>query len=146
MKQFKLALLVLVGLVSSGCGSNHTNASNLNGTWNATLMGNSDSTVLAFGTSLQVDNNGSVSVLNFKFTTNSPCFVTGETETGSFALSGNFNGQLTGNFGMTVQSGTPTGNTLTLTGSAAGNTISGNWTLTGSPGCTGSGTFSMTKM
>jgi hypothetical protein len=33
-----------------------------------------------------------------------------------------------------------------LTGSAAGNTISGNWTLTGSSGCTGSGTFSMTRM
>jgi len=146
MKQFTAALLVLAGLVLSGCGSNHTNASNLNGTWNATLMGNNNSTVLAFGTSLQVDNNGSVSVLSFKFTTNSPCFVTGETETGSFTLAGNFNGQVTGNFGMTVQSGTPTGNTLTLTGSAAGNTISGNWTLTGSPGCTGSGTFSMTKM
>jgi len=28
----------------------------------------------------------------------------------------------------------------------AGNTISGNWTLTGSPGCTGSGTFTTTKM
>ena len=146
MKQFAVALLVLVGLVLTGCGANNTNASNLNGTWNATLMGNNNSTVLAFGTSLQVNNNGSVSVLNFKFTTNSPCFVTGETETGSFTLAGNFNGQVNGNFGMIVQSGTPTGNTLTLTGSAAGNTISGNWTLTGSSGCTGSGTFSMTRM
>ena len=67
-------------------------------------------------------------------------------ESGSFTLAGNFNGQLNGKFGMIVQSGTPTGNTLTLTGSAAGSTISGNWMLTGSSGCTGSGTFSMTKM
>jgi hypothetical protein len=146
MKLLAVRLSVLVGLLLTGCGSNNTNPSNLNGTWNATLMGNNNSTELAFGTSLQVNNNGSVSVLNFQFTTNSPCFVRGETETGSFTLSGNFNGQVNGTFGMIVQSGTPSGNTLTLTGSAAGNTISGNWTLTGSTGCTGSGTFTMTKM
>jgi hypothetical protein len=145
MRQFAIALLVLVGSVLSGCGSNNTNPSNLTGSWNATLVGNNNSTVLAFGTSLQLNNSGSVSVLNFKFTTNSPCFVMGETETGSFTLVGNFNGQMNGTFGMTVQSGTPSGNTLTLTGTAAGNTISGNWTLTGSSGCSGSGTFTMTK-
>lgn len=47
---------------------------------------------------------------------------------------------------MTVQSSTPTGNTLTLTGAVTGNTITGTWTLTGSSGCTGSGAFTMTKM
>jgi hypothetical protein len=145
MNKLAVALFVLVGLVLTGCGSNNTNASDLNGTWNATLRGNNNSTVLAFGTSLEVNNNGSVSVLNFEFTTGSGCFVMGETETGSFTLAGNFNGQVNGQFGMIVQSGTPSGNTLTLTGTAAGNTISGNWTLTGSTGCTGSGTFSMTK-
>jgi hypothetical protein len=54
MKLLAVVLLVLVGLVLTGCGSNNTNPSNLNGTWNATLMGNNNSTVLAFGTSLQV--------------------------------------------------------------------------------------------
>jgi hypothetical protein len=146
MKQLAVRLLVLVGLVLTGCGSNNTNPSDLNGTWNATLMGINNSTVLAFGTSLQVNNNGSVSVLNFEFTTNSPCFLMGETATGSFTLAGNSNGQVNGKFGMIVQSGTPSGNTLTLSGTAAGNAISGTWSLTGSPGCTGSGTFTMTKM
>ena len=146
MKQFAVALFVLVALVLTGCGSNPTNPSNLSGTWNATLTGNNNSTVLAFGTSLQINQDGSVSVVNFQFTTNSPCFVRGETESGSFTLAGNFNGQVNGNFGLIVRSGTPSGNTLTLTGSAAGNSISGNWTLNGNPGCTGSGTFTMTKM
>jgi hypothetical protein len=47
---------------------------------------------------------------------------------------------------MTVQSSTPTGNTFTLSGAVSGNTIAGTWTLTGSLGCTGSGSFTMTKM
>jgi hypothetical protein len=93
-----------------------------------------------------VNNDGSVSFVNFQFTTNSPCFVRGETESGSFTLAANLNGQVNGTFGLIVRSGTPSGNTLALTGTAAGNSISGNWTLTGSPGCTGSGTFTMTKM
>jgi hypothetical protein len=47
---------------------------------------------------------------------------------------------------MNVQSGSPSGNTLALAGTTSGNTISGTWTLTGSSGCTGNGTFTMTKM
>jgi len=65
---------------------------------------------------------------------------------GSFTLGGNFNGNASGKFGMTVQSSMPTGNSLTLSGAVSGNTISGTWTLTGSSGCTGSGSFTMTKM
>jgi hypothetical protein len=57
---------------------------------------------------------------------------------------GNFNGNMTGSFGMTVNSATP-GNSLKLTGTANGNTITGNWTLFGA-GCTGTGTFTMTRM
>lgn len=46
---------------------------------------------------------------------------------------------------MSVVSGVPSGNHLTLNGTVAGNTISGKWNLTGSGGCTGSGTFVMNK-
>lgn len=86
-----------------------------------------------------------MSISNFQFTTSSPCFAS-ESESGSFTLSGNFNGNVTGSFGMTIQSTSPTGNTLALTGKVNGNAITGNWTLTGSSGCTGNGTFTMNKM
>jgi hypothetical protein len=145
MKQFAVFILLAVGLALVGCGSN-SNPANINGTWNATLMGNNNTTAFAFGTSLSTNGDGSLTVTNFSFTTNSPCFVSGETESGAFTLSGNFSGQVNGKFGMVVQSGSPSGNTLTLSGTAKGNTISGTWTLTGSSGCTGSGTFTMTKM
>ncbi len=145
MKQFAIAILLAVGLALVGCGSN-SNPANVNGTWNATLLSNGSQTSFAFGTSLSVNGDGSLTITNFTFNTDSPCFVSGETESGSFTLSGNFNGQVHGSFGMTVQSGSPAGNTLTLSGTATGNTISGNWTLTGGTGCTGSGTFTMTKI
>ena len=147
MKQFAVFVLLAAGLMLAGCGSSGgANPANINGNWNATLMGNSNTTSFAFGTSLAVNADGSVSVSNFSFTTNSPCFGTGETESGSFTLGGNFNGQVNGSFGMTVQSGSPSGNTLKLNGTVAnGNTITGTWTLTGSSGCSGSGSFTMTK-
>lgn len=146
MKRLAVVVLFVAGLALIGCGSN-SSSSNINGTWNATLMGNNNTTMFAFGTSLTASGNGnSVTVSNFSFTTNSPCFESGDTESGSFGLSGNFNGQTNGTFGMTIKSGTPAGNTLVLNGVVSGNKISGTWTLTGSTTCTGSGTFTMNKM
>ena len=145
MQRLRAALVVCVGMALIGCGSNGSN-SNINGTWNATLVSGGNPTVFSFGTSFEVNGDGSLSVSNFQFTTNSPCFVSGERESGSFTLSGNFNGSVNGTFAFTVQSGNPSGNALALSGTANGNTISGTWTLTGSGGCTGNGTFTMTKM
>jgi hypothetical protein len=146
LRRFVAGIVLLISLALIGCGSNSSNPSNINGTWNATLVSGGNATVFTFGTSLKENGDGSLSVSNFSFTTNSLCFVSGETETGSFTLSGNFNGAVSGKFGFTVESGSPTGNTLALSGDANGNTISGTWTLTGSSGCTGNGTFTMTKV
>lgn len=146
MKRFSIAFVLVLGLVLVGCGSNSSKASNINGTWNASLISAANQTLFSFGTSLKVNGDSSLSISNFQFTTSSPCFVSGETETGSFTLGGDFNGNVNGKFGFTVQSGDPTGNTLALSGTANGNTIAGTWTLTGSGGCTGNGTFTMTKM
>ncbi|HKV77068.1 MAG TPA: hypothetical protein VJP02_02940 [Candidatus Sulfotelmatobacter sp.] len=146
MRPFAAGMVLLISLALVGCGSNSSNASNINGTWNATLVSGGNATVFTFGTSLKENGDGSLTVSNFSFTTNSPCFVAGETESGSFTLSGDFNGNVNGKFGFNVQSGSPTGNTLALSGAANGNTISGTWTLTGSSGCTGNGTFTMTKV
>ena len=145
MKQFAVALLVAVGLVLGGCGSN-SNSSNINGTWNASLVGTNNQTAFTFGTTLSAGSNGSLSISSFSFSTSSACFASGETETGSFGLSGNLNGQTNGTFGMTIKSQGSAANTLVLNGVVASNTISGTWTLTGSTGCTGSGTFTMTRM
>jgi hypothetical protein len=150
MKRFAvpvfLLCLTLVGITLVGCGSSN-NPANINGTWNASLVGsNNGQTTLNFGTSLIVNGDGTLSITNFQFSSNSSCFVDGETETGSFTLSGNFNGQVSGKFAFTVLSNTPANNTLTLTGTATGNTISGTWTLTGGTGCTGNGNFTMTRM
>lgn len=144
MRQFAVTLLLAAGLILAGCGSNSSNPANINGTWNATLTDTNNVTAFTFGTSLIVNGDGSLGISNFTFTSNSPCFVSGETATGSFTLSGNFNGQVNGTFGFIVNSGTPAGNTVTLMGTATGNTISGTWKMAGT-GCTGSGTFMMTK-
>jgi len=144
MKHFLVALFLLAGLTLIGCGSS-SHASNINGNWNATLTDSSNNPVFTFGTSLNVNGDGSLSISNFKFTSASPCFTAASTETGSFTLSGDFNGNVNGSFGFTVLSANPSGNTLTLNGTANGNTITGQWTLSGN-GCTGSGTFNMTKI
>jgi hypothetical protein len=122
------------------------NPATLNGGWNATLTDTGNSTAFTFGMSLLVNGDGTLNVSHFNFTTTSPCFVAEESETGSFTLSGTLGGSVTGKFGLVVQSGSPVGNTLKLSGTANGNTVSGTWTLTGGTGCTGSGLFTMTKV
>jgi hypothetical protein len=146
----KMNLVVIVLLVLSltlfGCSTSGTKTSNVNGNWTASLTDTHGAQVLAFNTTITESSNSSLSVSNFSFSTNSACFVSGETESGTFALSGNFNGNVAGKFGMNVVSGSPGGNNLTLTGTVNGNTITGTWSLTGSPSCTGNGTFTMNRM
>ena len=145
MKKLAVAMVLVAGLVMWGCGSNSNNR-NINGTWSATLTDNSQNQVFSFSTALVDNGDGTVNVTKLSFSTNSPCFVSGDTESGTFGLSGNLNGNVKGTFGMTIKSGTPSGNVLSLSGTVNGNTISGMWTLTGTGNCSGSGTFTMTKM
>jgi hypothetical protein len=142
MKKLALALLVAVVLALVGCG-NDSKHGNINGNWTAVLT----DTDFSFATSLVVNSDGTLSVSNFSFSTSGPCFVSGETESGSFAFTGDLNGNVMGHFDFKVVSGSPSGNTLTLTGTVDGNTIAGSWSLSGGnpTGCQGSGTFTMTK-
>jgi len=143
-------LTILLGLVLilGGCGnSNSTSPGNVNGNWTATLTNPDSTPAFAFTTSFTQMSGSSVSVTNLTFTTASPCFVSGETETASFILSGNFSGSVAGAFQLTIKSGNPSGDILTLNGNANNNTITGTWTLVGiSSGCSGSGNFVVTKM
>jgi hypothetical protein len=143
-----LAILLGLALVLGGCGnSNSTNSGNINGNWTATLTNPDSTPAFAFTTTFTQMSGSSVSVTNLTFTTASPCFVSGETETASFILSGNFSGSVAGAFQLTVKSGNPSGDTLTLDGTVNNNTITGTWTLVGiSSGCSGSGNFVVTKM
>jgi hypothetical protein len=146
-----LAILIGLVLILAGCGSNNSansgSSGNVTGNWTATLTNPDSSPAFAFTTTFTQMSGSSVSVTNLAFTTSSPCFVSGETETASFILSGNFSGSVAGAFQLTVQSGNPSGDTLTLNGAVNNNTITGTWTLVGiSSGCSGSGNFVVTKM
>ena len=141
MKNLAVAWVVAVVLTLVGCGWHDHGHGNINGTWTAILS----DTDFNFGTSVVVNGDGTLSINQFSFSTNGPCFVSGETETGSFAFTGDFNGHVTGQFNYKVVSGSPSGNTLTLTGTANGNTIDGSWSLTGGSGCQGAGTFTMLR-
>src|SRR5690348_9997844 len=140
-----VASLLLLGMALIGCGTSSKNGGNINGNWSATLMDTNSTQAFAFNTSIAESTNGSLSISNFHFSTNSACFVSGESESGSFSLTGDFNGNVAGKFGMNVQSGSPGGNALTLSGAVSGNTITGTWSITGSSGCTGNGTFTMNR-
>jgi hypothetical protein len=146
-KQIAIIVLLAMALIMSGCGSSNggNGSGNINGTWMAALNDANGSTVYTFSTTFTQGSGSSLSVTNFNFTSTGPCFASDQTsETGSFALMGNFNGNVTGTFEMTITTMFPgTNNVLTLQGTVTGNTISGNWTLTGGTGCTGNGTFTI---
>src|ERR1700674_4208886 len=149
MKQFGIAVVMAVGLILLACGGGSSSTSNtVTGNWTAALTNSDGTPALAFTTSLtQSNGTATVTGTNLSFTTSTSCFTSGGSQTGSFVLSGNFNGNITGTFQFTITSGTPPGNTLTLQqGMVNNNTISGTWTLTGTGGCTGAGNFTMTKV
>lgn len=132
---FVLGLVILL----AGCGSNH---SSINGTWTAALSGTQQ---FNFTTTLTSISNNGLSVTNLTFNSQSPCFPGTSSATGAFVLSGTFNGVSAGGFQLTVNSSGGE-NQLEMNGTLANNTVSGNWTLSGTnSGCTGSGTFTMNK-
>jgi hypothetical protein len=137
-------------IAAVGCSSSSgSNSTNVNGNWSASLNGSpTGPTVYAFTTTLTEASGGGVTVSNFTFTSAGSCFVQGQTsETGNFTLSGNFNGNVTGTFGMTINSTNANNATLALQGGVGpNNTLVGTWTLTGSTACSGQGTFTFNKM
>ncbi|MGA8150991.1 MAG: hypothetical protein WB952_08585 [Terriglobales bacterium] len=147
MKRCAIAMISLLALMLVACGGGSGNSNNVNGNWTATLMDQEGTPALSFNTALSQSNSTLVTGTNLSFTTDTPYFSSGGTETGGFTITGDSGGVITGSFELTIQSGTPSGNVLTLQGTDTNNTISGTWTLTGlTSGCTGSGNFTMTRM
>lgn len=142
-------MLVAAIAVFAACGgnSNNDNGANVNGNWSVALFDTGGNPQLTFTTSLVEMSNNSLSVQNLTFTTNSACFVEGGTATGALVISGNTNGVTNTGVQLTVTStGSSAGNTLALNGTFRNNTINGTWTLNGGLGCTGNGTFTMTRV
>ena len=123
--------------------------------------GTGDASELNFVTTFSVTNSGPLNITGFSFINNGACFANGtngSTQTGSATLDTSSTGAVTGTLSFNVQSVTPAGNTLTLTGDLTGTSngttgttgtlsngvVVGTWTLTGGqgdPSCTGSGDF-----
>jgi hypothetical protein len=137
-----------------GCGSSTpSTVKTADGIWESALTGSGAGVgVFNFITTFSVGSGGSLSVSYFSFLTTGPCFpVSGDTASGSFNVTATSTSP-TADFQFTVQSGS---SMLAMTGTATGtadssgnitwSTVTGTWTLTGDTGCTGSGTFTMTR-
>ena len=144
MKKCGIAILLVLGWMLTACGGSN-DPGTINGNWSASLTGDQ---TFAFTLFLTAASSSALTVTNFQFVSNSSCFSTPTTETGSFGIGGNFNGNVTGTFGLTISTTSPADvNVLTLQGNVNGKTITGKWTLTGTTGgCTGSGIFTIVKM
>lgn len=149
MKYLWSAMLLALIAISAACAGNSHNNGNVNvsGNWSAALLDANGNQEFSFTTSLVQQSNNGVSGESLTFTTNSACFANGGTETGAVTLNGNTSGVTSAGLQLTiVSSGASAGNTLTLNGTYQNNNVSGTWTLNGGVGCTGNGTFSMTKV
>ncbi len=145
MKSIGVACLLVVGMVLSACGGG-SSGGNINGNWTATLTNTDGTTAFAFTTTIMQGMGNNLTITNFAFTTSGSCFESQPvTETGSFGFTGNFNGKVSGTFGMTVSTAGSIQDVLTLNGTVSNGRITGTWTLTGSAACTGNGSFTMTK-
>jgi cytoskeletal protein CcmA (bactofilin family) len=101
--------------------------------------------MFGFVTNLTVNSGGALGTSSFIIkVNNTPCTFPLVTESGSFTISGNFTGQVSGAFHYVVTSTGATVNILTLDGLVSGGQITGTWTVSGaSGGCSGNGTFTM---
>ena len=141
MKNLAATILLVTTLALGGCGSNSQTMGSINGNWAATLT-SSGPDMFVFTTLLTVNADGSLGSSTFTFkANNTTCFPSTTTETGSFTLTGTFNGHVMGGFQYTITGAE--GNILSLNGTVSNGQITGTWTLSGTTGCSGNGNFTM---
>ena len=143
MKKVAILALLALELAVSGCGNSSSTSTTTTSTannWEAQLSGGTGSaSELNFVTQFTVTDtiSGSSQALNitgFGFINAGACFVSNESESGTASLTTGSTNQVTGSVTYIVTSGTPSGNTLTLTTSPNGGvsaTSSGNTTTNG---------------
>ncbi|MFZ0417299.1 MAG: hypothetical protein WAM04_04290 [Candidatus Sulfotelmatobacter sp.] len=148
-KATEITILLVLGLTVVGCGSSSVGglASNINGSWTATLTDPNGSIAYQFSATFTQGTGSELTVTNFTFTSGGSCFgpySPGEYgESGSFTLVGNSNGKVTGMFGMVIATPNINGPALNLQGTLSGSTISGRWTASAIGGCSANGTFTI---
>ncbi len=167
MKQGAILLLLAMGLMLGGCGSNQASVQKgASGIWLAELTGGTgEASGFSFITDFTINGNSTLTIESFQFLTTSSsgseCFpLNGGTVVGAMPLTVESNDSVMGTISYAV---TNSGNTLTLTGNVTGTatqngsgtnvtytltsaTITGNWTLKGSCASTATGgNFSMTQ-
>src|SRR5258708_16918694 len=131
MKNIIVIALLGMSLILSSCGSNSHLVGNINGLWSAS-MSSAGADTFSFMTNLTVNADGSLGTTNFSLTVNSgPCTFPTSTESGTFMITGNFNGQVSGKFHYVIMSSGVEANILTLDGTVSGGQITGTWSLTG---------------
>jgi len=158
MKKVAVAALSALAVLLVGCGNTSSTTVSSNGSfWEATLVETSGAaTPYDFNTQFSISGTGALSVSSLVFFTSNPCFVSGATGSGQAMLTvDTTTSQVTGTLNYGLQSGTPTGNSLQLTGTTVtgtesgtaltGGVVTGTWTLTAtSAGCANnSGSFTL---
>jgi hypothetical protein len=146
MKLIALTLLAVLTAILGACGGGPS-PRNINGLWLSQLNNPDGTLAFAFPVTLTQGSGSGLNVTGLGLDGSSPCFSMPTSQTATFSATGSSNGFQTGPFTMTVSTLFPEGlnNVLTLNGNRNGDgSISGMWTLTGLPGCTGTnGTFTM---
>jgi hypothetical protein len=160
----EVAILLLLTVMLSGCGTTPSVQAGVGGIWAAVLVGGEgQASGFSFNTQFTVSGSSlsfsSLQFINYNQSGSQQesCFPLSpptSSDTGSSDLSANSAGQVTGTMSIIVTAG---GNTLTLTSTTVSGSINtttnvlsngvvtGTWTITGTTGCSGSGTFTMTQ-
>ena len=145
MKLVGMILLLSLAALQVACGSSHP-AKKIDGVWNANLQNFDSSSAYKFSATLTQNGGSTVDVSGFLFMASAPCFPFTTGQTATFSAMRHSGGYEIGPFAMHISTtfGTGTENVLTLDGTRAPDgKISGTWSLTGSPDCTGTGTYTM---
>ena len=145
MKLVGVILLLSLAPILLACGSSHP-AKKIDGVWNANLENFDSSSAYKFSATLTQNSGSAVDVSGFLFMDSAPCFPSSTAQTATFSATRHSGGYEIGPFAMHISStfGTGTENVLTLDGTRSPDgKISGTWSLTGSPGCSGTGTYTM---
>ncbi len=161
MKKLAFLIGLALELAVCGCGThtiaNTTPSTTTSGSWEAELTGGTDqASLLNFVTTFSLNNNntitsGPLTITGFSFINAGKCFANGidaTTQSGTATLVTSSADQVTGSLSFKVLSITPSGNTLSMSGSLTGTSngtvttagtlsngvVVGTWSLTGGGG------------
>ncbi len=139
--------LILLALMLASCGDSSRPPKKIDGVWYAQLNNTDGTAAYTFSATLTQGTGSDVTVTAFGLWVSAPaCFSSSTGQTATFTATGRSGGYQTGPFAMNISTAfmTQIENVIAMTGTRnSDGTITGNWTLTGLSGCSGSGSYSM---